>query len=193
MDSKKAVSDKKDAPKKIKNIILGITGSIAAYKSCDLITSLRKRGHNVICILTEEAEKFITALTLETISGNKVYTGMFELPDKRETIHVSLARKADLLLICPATANIIAKLASGICDDLLTSTVISSVSPVVIAPAMNDNMYKNKITQRNIGELKKLGYKFIDPVVGHLACGYVGIGHLADLGQIIKRVENILK
>lgn len=178
---------------KTKNIIIGITGSIAAYKTCDLITHLKKNGYNVICIITPEAEEFITPLTLQTLSENKVYKDMFELPEKRETIHVSLAQKADLIVICPATANIIGKLASGVCDDLLTCTIISSKSPILIAPAMNDNMYKNKITQRNIQELKKVGYKFIDPIRGHLACGYVGVGHLAELKDIITQIEKRLK
>lgn len=178
---------------KKKNIILGITASIAAYKACELITHLRKKGHNIICIMTREAKEFITPLTLETLSGNKVYEDMFRLPDKREAVHVSLAQKADLIVILPATANVIGKLASGLCDDLLTCTVISSTSPVLIAPAMNDKMYRNKITQRNIGELKKAGYKFIDPIHGHLACGYAGVGHLAELSQIIKRIEKIPK
>jgi len=178
---------------KVKTILLGITGSIAAYKACGLITRLVKKGYNVICVTTAEAEEFITALTLETLSGNKVYRDMFRLPEKREIAHVSLARKADVIVICPATANIIAKLASGICDDLLTSTVISSTSPVLVAPAMNDKMYRNKITRRNMQELKKAGYAFIDPVRGQLACGYVGLGHLADTGHIIKKIEKILK
>ncbi|MGB2705957.1 MAG: flavoprotein [Candidatus Omnitrophota bacterium] len=176
-----------------KDIVLGITGSIAAYRACDLITHLSKKGHNIICVMTKEAEEFITPLTLETLSGNKVYKDMFALPDKREAVHVSLGQKADLIVICPATANVIAKLASGMCDDLLSATVISSTAPVLIAPAMNDRMYMNKITQRNIHKLKEAGYKFIDPVKGHLACGYVGIGHLADTNQIIKRIEKTLK
>ena len=179
--------------KKEKNIILGITGSIAAYKTCDLINRLRERKHNVICITTKEAEEFITPLTLETLSGNKVYRDMFKLPEMREAAHISLARKADLIVMCPATANIIAKLAQGLCDDLLSSTVISSKSPVLVAPAMNDNMYKHKITQKNILELKKVGYKFIDPIRGHLACGYVGMGHLAALNEILKRIDKALK
>ena len=178
---------------KQKTIILGVTGSIAAYKACDLVSRLKKKGHDVICIMTREAEEFITPLTLETLSENAAYGDMFRLPEKRSAVHVSLAKKADLIVIAPATANIIGRLASGICDDLLTSTVISSVSPILIAPAMNDNMYKHKITQRNIQELKRIGYKFIDPIRGHLACGYVGIGHLADLGQIIKEIDKILK
>ncbi|NQU95680.1 MAG: hypothetical protein HQ549_05600 [Candidatus Omnitrophica bacterium] len=178
---------------KQKTIIVGIAGSIAAYKACDLVSRLKKKGHNIICVMTRAAEEFITPLTLETLSENKTYRDMFKLPEKRNAVHVSLAKKADLIVISPATANIIGRLASGICDDLLTSTVISSESPILIAPAMNDNMYKHKITQRNIGELKKIGYKFVDPIRGHLACGYVGIGHLADLGQIIKEIDKILK
>ncbi len=195
---------------KKKNIILGITGSIAAYKACELITGLGKKGHDVTCIMTEEAEKFITPLTLETLSGNKAYGDMFALLDKHEAVqqtrrhskhprltrgvtHVSLAQNADLIVICPATANIIAKLASGLCDDLLSATVISSTAPVLIAPAMNDRMYGNSITQRNIRELIKTGYKFIDPVKGQLACGYAGVGHLARISQIMDRIEKILK
>jgi len=176
-----------------KDIIVGITGSIAAYKACDLITRLSKKGHNVICIMTKEAEEFITTLTMETLSGNKVYKDIFALPDKRKATHISLGQTADLIVICPATANIIAKLVSGMCDDLLSATVISSVAPVLIAPAMNDRMYKNKITQRNIQKLKEAGYKFVDPVKGHLTCGYMDIGHLADIDQVIKRIEKSLK
>ena len=178
---------------KKKTILLGITGSIAAYKTCDLIGALKKKGHDVICALTKEAEEFITPLTLETLSGNKVYKNMFELPEKRDILHISLAQKADLIVICPATANIIGKLAAGICDDLLTCTAISSKAQVIITPAMNDNMYKHKITQKNIRELKSIGYKFIDPIRGHLACGYVGVGHLADLAEIVKAIEKTTK
>jgi phosphopantothenoylcysteine decarboxylase / phosphopantothenate---cysteine ligase len=176
-----------------KNIILGVTASIAAYKACDLITRLSKKDYDVTCIMTEDAERFVGALTLETLSGNKVYRDMFELPEKREVIHVSLAQKADLIVICPATANIIGKIASGISDDLLTCTVTSSTADVLIAPAMNENMYKNKITEHNIRELKKLGYEFIDPIRGRLACGSQGLGHIADTDDIIKRIEKKLK
>ena len=178
---------------KLKTVVLGITGSIASYKACELINKLRKKKYNVICVMTKDAEEFITPLTLETLSCNKVYRNMFELPEEREVRHVALAQKADLVIICPATANIIAKIRAGICDDLLTCTVVSTKSPVLIAPAMNDNMYKNKITQRNINELKKLGYKFIDPISGHLACGYRGMGHLAVVGKIAKQIEKTLK
>jgi len=178
---------------KRKKIILGITGSIAAYKACDLINGLKKKGYDVICVMTSEAEEFITPLTLETLSGNKAHKDMFKLPETREVAHVSLAQKADAIVIAPASANIIAKLASGICDDLLTTTVISSRAPILIAPAMNDNMYKHKLTQKNIRTLQEVGYKFVDPIRGHLACGYVGVGHLAGIQEIIKRIDKILK
>ena len=178
---------------KKKNIIVGITGSIAAYKSCDLVNSLVKNGYEVTCVMTKEAEKFITPLTLETLSGNKVYTDMFCLPDKRKIAHISLAEKADAILVSPASANIIAKIAAGICDDLLTCVIISSVKPVLIAPAMNEKMYNNSITQRNVKELEKAGYKIIEPVKGRLACGHIGVGHLAELKQIVEAVGKILK
>lgn len=178
---------------KSKTILLGITGSIAAYKACDIISALRKKRHALICVMTREAEEFITPLVLETLSGNKVYRKMFQLPDKREVTHVSLAKKADIIVICPATANIIGKLAGGICDDLLTSVAASSEKPVLIVPAMNDVMYRNAIVQKNIRELKKMGYKFVAPIHGRLACGSVGIGHLADPGQVVKRICDILE
>ena len=179
--------------KKKKQIILGVTASIAAYKACDLVTSLKKDKYEVTCVMTKDAGYFITPLTLETLSGNKAYAGMFEPPKEREVAHITLAQKADLIAICPATADIIAKLAAGIADDLLTCTVISTKAPVLVAPAMNDLMYKNSITQANIQKLKKAGFKFIDPVYGRLACGYSGTGHLADIGQIKSRIEKILK
>jgi phosphopantothenoylcysteine synthetase/decarboxylase len=178
---------------KRKNIILGITASIASYKACDLIGALRKKGHDVTCIMTRDAHYFITPLTLEILTENKVYDDMFKLPDKREVVHVSLAQKADLILICPATADIIAKLASGIADSLLTCVVLASKAPILIAPAMNDNMYKHRITQRNIAELKKTGCEFADPITGRLACGYEAVGHLADIGKITKYAHNLLK
>ena len=178
---------------KKKTIVLGITASIAAYKACDLVSALKKKGYDVICIMTSHAKHFVTSLTLETLSGNKVYDDMFTFPEKRETVHISLAEAADLVVIFPATANIIGKLASGISDDLLTCTVISTKSPVLIAPAMNTNMYKHKITEKNINELKKIGYKFIGPEKGHLACGCVGIGHIKDTRETVERIEKILK
>lgn len=174
------------------SIILGVTGSIAAYKACEIISSLRKNEIDVDVLLTKEAEKFITPLTLQTLSGNKVVTDMFELPTEWNPVHTSLAQKADLILIAPATANVIGKLACGICDDILTCVVFASKAPVLIAPAMHVNMYKNKIVQANIAKLKTIGYKFIGPVKGHLACGCDDIGHIADVKDIVAEAKRLL-
>lgn len=170
-------------------IVLGVSGSIASYKAADLVCAFVKRGLEVFVIMTKEAREFIAPLTLQTLSGNKVYCDMFEMPEEWDTKHISLAKKADLILIAPATANVIGKLANGICDDLLSCAVIASKAPVLIAPAMNDAMYNNKIVQENISRLKKAGYKFIGPKVGRLACGDVAIGCMADVEVIVKEVE----
>lgn len=172
---------------------MAVTGSIAAYQSCPIINSLKKRGIKVTVIMTKEALEFITPLTLQTLSNNKVYTDMFELPVEHNPVHTSLADDADLILIAPATANVISKLATGICDDLLTCVVYATSSPVLIAPAMNDKMYKHKVIQENISKLKAIGYKFIGPIEGELACGYKAIGHLADVDDIVKKTSDLLQ
>jgi len=171
--------------KKGKKIILGVTGSIAAFKAADIASQLSQQGCDVNVIMTEEAEHFITPLTMQMLSSNKVYRGMFEVADAWAVEHVSLADSADLILIAPATANVIAKLASGLCDDLLTCTVLASRAPVLLAPAMNDAMYQHKVTQANIERLKKLGYYFIGPVKGRLACGKVGLGRMSGVEDIV--------
>jgi len=178
---------------KQKNIILGITGSIAAYKACDLIRLLRKAGFNVICVLTKEAEHFVTPLTLETLSGNKVLGDIFALPENRSPQHISLAEKADAFVICPASANTISKLAQGICDDLLTCTIFATRAPVLIAPAMNNNMYNHKIIKKNVAILENIGYNFVGPIKGRLASGHYGIGHLADVTSIFSAVKKLVK
>ncbi len=174
--------------KKEKNIILGITASIAIYKACDIIRRLKDEGFQVSVIQTKESEELIKPIVFESLSGNKVYRGLFDSPEAWDIEHISLAKKADLILVAPATANIIAKIACGICDDLLTCTICASKAPVLIAPAMNNDMYNNKITQANIGKLKSLGYKFIEPRKGKLACGDVGVGCLAQVETIVKEV-----
>lgn len=184
-----------------REIILGVTGSIAIYKSLDLINRLRAKNFNITVVMTEEAQELIRPLTFQIISGNPVYAEMFIPVGKPSTsttlkaslAHISLADKADLILICPATANIIGKLACGICDDLLSTTVISSRARIVICPAMNENMYKNTLVQENIARLKKIGVKFIPPVKGKLACGKVGLGHLAPLEEIARVVIQEMK
>ena len=175
-----------------KNIILGVTASIAIYKACDIVRRLKDEGVSVNVVETPEAAELISPIVFESLSGNKVHRGLFDEAQEWEIEHVSLADKADLVLIAPATANIIAKIASGICDDLLTCVVSATKAEVLIAPAMNESMYKNKITQGNIKKLKGLGYKFIEPKVGRLACGKVGVGCLADVATIIKEVKKIL-
>jgi phosphopantothenoylcysteine decarboxylase/phosphopantothenate--cysteine ligase len=178
--------------KKEKNIILGVSASIAIYKACDIIRRLKDAGFSVTVIQTKESEELIRPIVFESLSGNKVYRGLFESPEQWDIEHISLARKADLIMVAPATANIIAKLACGICDDLLTCAICATAAPVLIAPAMNENMYINKITQANIAKLKALGYKFVEPKKGKLACGDVGVGCLAEVDTIVKEaIKNI--
>ncbi len=175
------------------NIVIGITGGIAAYKACGIVSFLKQEGANVDVIMTKNACEFITSLTLETLSGNKVIVDMFELPEYREVKHISLARKADLFLIIPATANIIGKVANGIADDMLSTTVMATKAPIIFAPAMNNAMYENQIVQDNIEKLKRYGYKFIEPSIGHLACGYEAKGKLAKSEDIIEFVKVFVK
>jgi phosphopantothenoylcysteine decarboxylase/phosphopantothenate--cysteine ligase len=172
---------------KIKQIVLGVCGSIAAYKAGDIIRRLQDNHCEVTVIMTKEAGQFITPLTLSSLSGRQVHCDMFER-GSWGMAHIELARSADIVLIAPATANIIGKLANGLSDDLLTTFVITSRAPVLIAPAMNDEMYANSIVRENCTKLKKHGFKFIEPVKGKLACGTVGIGHLAEVEQIVKAV-----
>jgi phosphopantothenoylcysteine decarboxylase/phosphopantothenoylcysteine decarboxylase/phosphopantothenate--cysteine ligase len=177
----------------MKNILLGITGSIAAYKAADIVNILVKGGYNVDVIMTRSAQEFIAPLTLQTLTKNKVYTDMFEKIVYTDVKHISLAQKADLCLIAPATANIIGKIASGIADDML-STVVMAIKnkPVIICPAMNIAMYENPIVQRNISLLSEYGYKFIEPRNALLACGVTGKGALAEVDIIVSAVKEIL-
>ena len=177
---------------KQKNIILGVSASVAIYKSCDIIRRLKDEECEVTVVMTEEAQELIKPVLFQSLSGNKVYCGLFDSPESWEIEHISLADKADCVLVAPATANIIGKIASGISDDLLTCVICATKAPVLVAPAMNENMYKNKITQGNIEKLRSLGYKFIEPRTGKLACGKMGVGCLAEVEEIIKEVKKIL-
>jgi len=178
---------------KEKNIILGVTASIAIYKACDIVRRLKSEGLSVIVVMTKEAEELIKPIVFQSLSGNKVYRGgLFEEPEAWEIEHIALAEKADLVLVAPATANIIGKISGGICDDLLTCTIAATKAKVILAPAMNENMFKNKITQGNIEKLKSLGYKFVEPRLGKLACGKVGVGCLAEVEEIVKAVKKNL-
>lgn len=178
----------------MKNIVLGVTGSIAAYKAADIANALTKLGYNVDVIMTKSAIEFITPLTLQTLSKNRVYNDMFQLEYPREVKHISLSQKADLFLIAPATANIIGKLANGIGDDMLSTNALSMKDiPMLIAPAMNTKMYENPIVQDNIEKLKRYGYQFIEPKESRLACGDIGRGALADVDEILRIVQEILQ
>lgn len=175
-----------------KNVLVGVTGGIAAYKVVDVISQLKKRGAEVFVIMTKEAQEFIKPLTFQTISQNLVITEMFSTPRTWEVEHISLAEKADVFLIAPATANIIGKIANGIADDMLTTTVIATKSKVVFAPSMNVNMFENPITQQNLDILRKAGYYIIDPEEGLLACGDSGKGRLPSTDTIIDELEYVL-
>lgn len=175
-----------------RNIILGVTASIALYKACDIVSKLKTQAFSVTVVMTKEAEELIKPIVFQSLSGNRVYRGLFSEPDAWQIEHVALAQKADLILVAPATANIIGKIASGICDDLLTCIICATKAAVLIAPAMNENMYSNKVVQENIRKLKSFGYKFIEPRKGRLACGKVGVGCLAEVEDIIKDVKRNL-
>ncbi|NTW72744.1 MAG: bifunctional phosphopantothenoylcysteine decarboxylase/phosphopantothenate--cysteine ligase CoaBC [Eubacteriaceae bacterium] len=176
-----------------KNILLGVTGGIACFKAADLVSRLVKLGFNVDVIMTENAQKFITPLTFQVLSQNRVVIDMFEKTERRDVEHISLAQKADLAMIVPATANIIGKIANGICDDMLSTVIMATRADVLIAPAMNTAMWENSFLQENISKLKLHGYHFIDPASGRLACGDTGEGKLADIEDIVDAVKNILK
>ena len=178
---------------KKRNIILGVTGSIAIYKACEIIRRLLEDHCSLSVVMTEHAAQLISPQVFSALSGGTVYWNEFATPANWEIEHVSLAKKADLILIAPATANMIGKIAQGIADDLLSTTVMATRAPVLIAPAMNENMYKNKIVQENIRKLKGLGYKFIEARIGKLACGDVGVGHLAEVETIVSEVKRLLK
>ncbi len=167
-----------------RTIILGITGSIAAYKAAELASHLVQLGANVNTIMTESAEHFISPLTLRSLTGRPVATGMFELNSEFVIEHVSLAEAADIVVIAPATANIIAKLSAGLADDILSSTVLATRSPIIIAPAMNVNMNENQVTQSNLSKLVSLGFIQVGPVKGRLASGEMGLGRFASIGDI---------
>lgn len=175
---------------KDKKIVLGVTGGIAAYKVVEVASKLRQAGAEVHVIMTEEATKFVTPLTFREITGQPVVSDMWAEVTQWNVAHVALATLADMVLIAPATANIIAKAAAGIADDMLSTTLLATKAPVLFAPAMNTNMYENPGTQRNIETLKGLGYKFIEPDSGHLACGVTGVGRLPEPTAIVAAVDD---
>lgn len=177
---------------KDKTVVIGVSGGIAVYKTLDVISRLRKLGVSVNVIMTKSATEFVTPLSFQSLSQNYVVCDMFEDPKTWDVEHISLAKRADLFLIAPATANIIGKIANGIADDMLTTTVMATKAKVLIAPAMNTNMYENPILQGNINKLKELGYNFVEPKSGRLACGDTGKGKLASPETIVDEVVKLI-
>ena len=175
-----------------KNIVIGITGGIAAYKSCEIIRSLTKKAAKVQVVMTKNAKQFVTPLTLQTLSGNKVVSDQFDLSFESEIGHIKIADEADLVVVVPATASFIGKTASGIADNIINTIILATNAPIIICPAMNVNMYNNTIVQENLKKLKKHGIKIIDPEEGDLACGWDGKGRLADIENIILEIEKLL-
>ena len=174
-------------------IVLGVTGGIACYKAVELVRLLVKAEFKVRVIMTRGAMEFVTPLTFQTLSGHPVATEIFDLTQESEIGHINLADSADLFVIAPATANVIGKIASGIADDLLTTVLMATQAPVLVAPAMNIHMYENPILQENLRKLRRVGYHIMEPAEGYLACGYEGKGRLPDPEKIVEEIERLLK
>lgn len=176
----------------MKNVVVGVTGGIAAYKALELVSLLRKQNINVDVAMTKSAQQFVTPLSFQSLSQNPVITDMFDEPKAYEIAHISLAKKADVFAVVPATANIIGKLAHGISDDFISTSVMATRAKVLIAPAMNTNMYSNPLVVENMNKLKSLGYTFVSPAQGRLACGDVGEGKLALVQDIFMEIMALL-
>jgi phosphopantothenoylcysteine decarboxylase / phosphopantothenate---cysteine ligase len=174
-------------------IVLGVTGGIACYKAVELVRLLVKADYRVQVIMTRGAVEFVTPLTFQTLSGNPVATETFNLTQESEIGHINLADSADIFVVAPATANVIGKVANGIADDLLTTVLMATQAPVLIAPAMNIHMYENPILQENLRKLRRVGYHLMEPADGFLACGYEGKGRLPDPEKIVEAIESLLK
>jgi phosphopantothenoylcysteine decarboxylase len=193
------ISKRKNGARKVvrirpgaKSIVLGVTGSIAAYKSAELASLLVKQGHEVFVVMTHDATEFITPLTLQTLSKNPVTTSFYDEKENWRPGHIQLADRANLLLIAPATAHVIAELAHGLASHPLAAIALATRAPILIAPAMNGKMWENAATQENVGKLKSRGVDFIGPEEGMLACGYEGIGRLWKVDDIAFRAEFLL-
>jgi phosphopantothenoylcysteine decarboxylase/phosphopantothenate--cysteine ligase len=175
-----------------KNVVIGVTGGIAAYKAVEIVSLLRKAGASVHVIMTQASAQFVTPLTFREMSGNPVAVSMWDEPKQWHVAHIALATLADIMVIAPATANIIGKIANGIADDMLSTTVMATQAPILLAPAMNTHMYQNPIVQNNLSKLASLGYYFVDPESGLLACGTEGPGRLAAPGRIVDEIVAVL-
>lgn len=178
---------------KNKQIVLGVTGGIAAYKAATLIGLLRKHGANVHVVMTQNATQFITPLTLGSLSNNAVAVGMFDAPTTYNIEHISLAKRADLVVVAPASANLLGKVNAGIADDMLSTTIMATKAPVLFAPAMNNNMWENGVVQNNVKHLQAHGYHFVMPQLGVLACGDEAVGKLANTQTILQSIIALMQ
>jgi phosphopantothenoylcysteine decarboxylase / phosphopantothenate---cysteine ligase len=174
------------------NVLLGVTGCIGAYKAAEILRGLQRGGARVRVVMTRSATEFVRPLTFEALSGRPVVTEMYDRPDYAEIEHITLAREADLLLVAPATANVIAKFAHGVADDFLSTLYLSNTNPVLVAPAMNVEMWKHPATQANVALLRGRGVAFVEPESGYQACGEIGVGRLAEAGRIVERALSII-
>lgn len=178
-------------PLKNKTVVLGIGGGIAAYKSCELVRLLVKAGAQVHVVMTAAAKEFVTPLTLQTLSMNPVHTDLFDLIQEEKIGHITLADKADYVAVAPATADLIAKAAYGLANDLLTNIFLATQAPVLFCPSMNVNMWDHKATQANVKRLKELGYQIMEPASGELACGWEGKGRLCEPEAILNKIIHL--
>jgi phosphopantothenoylcysteine decarboxylase/phosphopantothenate--cysteine ligase len=178
-----------DVSLKGREIIVGVAGGIAVYKVCDVVSKLVQRGAGVTVLMTAAAQKFVAPLTFEALSGRKVRTSSWDLTDPGDAQHIKLTERADLMLVAPATSDILARVAHGLCDDLVSLTVAAAACPVVFAPSMNDRMWENPIAKRNVEILREAGYGFIGPDAGWLACRNVGSGRLSEPMKIVEAIE----
>src|SRR3954449_5680697 len=175
-----------------RELVVGVCGGIAAYKVADVVSKVVQLGAGVTVVMTAEAQKFITPLTFEALSGRKVRTSTFDLVESSDPQHIALTERADLMLVAPATANVIAKVAHGLCDDLVSLMISAAACPVVFAPAMNNRMWENPIAKENVEKLQSLGYRFIGPDAGWLACRNVGPGRMSEPAEIVQELTRML-
>ena len=174
-------------------VVLGVTGSIAAFRMCGLILDLKKSGVRVIPVLSKDAHHFVTPLALQSLAGEEALTDFFSLPGRPKPVHIELAKAADLIVISPASADIIARVSLGLADDLLSCTVLAAVSKVMVVPAMNDRMYENPVTREHVERLRKRGFIIIPPIKGDLVCSDNAMGHIAPNEEILERILRELK
>jgi phosphopantothenoylcysteine decarboxylase/phosphopantothenate--cysteine ligase len=186
------MDDGNSSPLVGREVIVAVCGGIAAYKVADVVSKLVQAEAGVTVVMTKEAQKFITPLTFEALSGRKVRTDTFELADSSDPQHIGLTERADLMVVAPATSNVIAKVAHGLCDDLVSLMICAAACPVVFCPAMNTRMWEHPVAKENVAKLAGLGYRFIGPEEGWLACRNVGAGRMSEAGKIVEEVTGML-